>query len=42
MKKLKLLIRKFLYNFHMLFTDEHEVEKRVKLICKYDPLDILK
>jgi len=38
---MNLLIRKLLYKFHMLFTDEHEIEKRVKLIVKYDPLNIL-
>jgi len=39
---MNLLIRKLLYSFHMLFVDEHEIEKRVKLIVKYDPLNILK
>ena len=38
---MNLLIRKFLYNFFMLFVDEHEIEKRVKLIVKYDPLNVL-
>ena len=39
---MNLLIRNLLYKFHMLFTDEHEKEKRVKLIVKYDPLNVLK
>ena len=39
---MNLLIRKLLYKFHMLFTDEHEIEKRVRLIVKYDPLNVLK
>ena len=37
-----LILRKLLFHFHMLFVDEHEIEKRVKLIVKYDPLNVLK
>jgi len=38
---MKLIIRKILYKFHMMFTNKHDIEKRVNLIVKYDPLNIL-
>jgi len=38
---MNLIIRKLLFKFHMLFTDKHNIEKKVRLICKYDPLNIL-
>jgi hypothetical protein len=40
-KKINLLYRRFMFKFHMMFTNKHDYEKQVKLICKYDTLDIL-
>jgi len=39
---MNLILRKLAYKYLMLFTDKHDIEKRVRLIVKYDPLNILK
>jgi len=41
MLKFKLSLRRFLYNFHLMFTAKRDYEKQVRLIVKYDPLNIL-
>ncbi len=39
--KIKMIIRRILFNYYMKKTKKFDYEKKVKLICKYDPLDIL-